>query len=144
MDRLIEILLVEDNPADIRLYEEALKESNVLSNLNKVKDGQEALDFIFKKNSFQDVVTPDIIVLDLNLPKVNGKDVLKVIKNDPVVKKIPVVILTSSKSEEDISRSYELHANSYITKPLDFNQFIKIIEQINQFWLSTVDLPPKE
>lgn len=143
MADLVEILLVEDNPGDARLCKEALKESKVLNNLNIAKDGQEALDFVFKSGEFKSAPTPDLIILDLNLPKVHGKDVLKKIKEDEITKKIPVVILTSSKAEEDIIRTYELHANSYITKPLDFDQFIEIVKELNQFWLGIVKLPTK-
>lgn len=143
-DDLIEILLVEDNEGDARLCKEALKESKMLNNLYIAKDGQEALDYVFKRGSFCNVVTPDLILLDLNLPKINGKEVLKIIKEEDETKRIPVVILTSSKAEEDIVKSYELHANSYITKPLDFNQFVEIVKEINQFWLGIVKLPPKE
>jgi chemotaxis family two-component system response regulator Rcp1 len=144
MADLVEILLVEDNPGDARLCEEALKESKILNNLHIAKDGQEALDFLFKTNGFESVSRPDLIILDLNLPKINGKDVLKKIKEDSSTKKIPVVILTSSKAEEDIVKTYELHANSYITKPLDFEQFVEIVKEINQFWLGIVKLPPKD
>lgn len=140
---LVEILLVEDNPGDARLCQEALKESKIVNNLYIAKDGQEALDYIFKKNSFENVTTPDLILLDLNLPKVNGIDVLDAIKKNDKTTSIPVVILTSSKAEEDIVKSYQLHANSYITKPLDFNQFLEIVKQINQFWLGIVKLPKK-
>lgn len=143
MSNLVEILLVEDNPGDARLCEEALKESKVLNNLHIVKDGQEALDYVFKKNQYENAVTPDLIILDLNLPRVDGKEVLANIKNDENTKTIPVVILTSSKAEEDIVKTYELHANSYITKPLDFDQFIEIVKQINQFWFGIVKLPTK-
>lgn len=143
MANLVEILLVEDNPGDVRLCQEAFKESKILNNLNIAKDGQEALDFVFKKNGFEDAVTPDLIILDLNLPKVNGTDVLKQIKENENKAQIPVVILTSSKAEEDIVKTYKLHANSYITKPLDFEQFIEIVKQLNQFWLEIVKLPTK-
>lgn len=143
MADLVEILLVEDNPGDARLCQEALKESKMLNNLHIAKDGQEALDFIFKTGEYKNSPTPDLIILDLNLPKVHGKDVLKQIKESDITKKIPVVVLSSSKAEEDIIRSYELHANSYITKPLDFNQFIEIVKELNQFWLGIVKLPSK-
>ena len=143
MADLVEILLVEDNPGDARLCQEALKESKILNNLHIAKDGQEALDFIFKIGEYQDVPTPDLIILDLNLPKVHGKDVLRQVKENENTKKIPVVVLSSSKAEEDIIKSYELHANSYITKPLDFNQFIEIVKELNEFWLGIVKLPTK-
>ena len=143
MADLVEILLVEDNPGDARLCQEALKESKFINNLHIVKDGQEALDFIFQQGDYKSAPTPDLVILDLNLPKVNGKDVLKKIKEDDDKKKIPVVILTSSKAEEDIIKTYELHANSYITKPLDFTQFVEIVKELNQFWLGIVKLPTK-
>lgn len=140
--RPIEILLVDDNPGDIRLTQEALKESKVFNNLHIVEDGMEALEFLRKKGRFKNEITPDIILLDLNLPKRNGREVLTEIKNDDLLKKIPVVILTISRAEEDILKSYELHANCYITKPVDMNQFIKIVRSIEDFWFSIVKLPP--
>ena len=144
MEKLVEILLVEDNPGDARLCQEALKESKILNTLHIVDDGQKALDFVFKRAQYEDMPTPDLILLDLNLPRVNGKEVLAQIKGDGILKRIPIVILTSSKAEEDIIKTYELHANSFITKPLDFNQFIDTIKTVNQFWLGIVKLPPKE
>lgn len=144
MCNLIEILLVEDNPGDARLCQEALKESKILNNLAIVDDGQKAIEFVLKKGEYVDAKTPDLILLDLNLPKLNGKDVLKVIKNNEYTKRIPVVILTSSKAEEDILKTYNLHANSYVTKPLDFEQFIKVIKTIGDFWLGVVKLPPNK
>jgi CheY-like chemotaxis protein len=140
--RPIEILLVDDNPGDIRLTQEALKESKVLNNMHTVEDGMEALEFLRKEGRFKDVITPDIILLDLNLPKRNGREVLSEIKNDDVLKKIPVVILTISRAEEDILKSYALHANCYITKPVDMDQFIKIVRSIEDFWFTIVRLPP--
>lgn len=140
--RPIEILLVDDNPGDIRLTQEALKESKVLNNIHIVEDGMEALEFLRKEGRFKNEITPDIILLDLNLPKRNGREVLTEIKNDELLKKIPVVILTISRAEEDILKSYELHANCYITKPVDMNQFIKIVRSIENFWFSIVRLPP--
>ncbi len=140
--RPIEILLVDDNPGDIRLTQEALKESKVLNNLHIVEDGMEALEFLRKEGRFKNEITPDIILLDLNLPKRNGREVLTEIKNDELLKKIPVVILTISRAEEDILKSYELHANCYITKAVDMNQFIKIFRSIENFWFSIVRLPP--
>ena len=140
--RPIEILLVDDNPGDIRLTQEALKESKVLNNIHIVEDGMEALEFLRKEGRFKNVITPDIILLDLNLPKRNGREVLAEIKNDDFLKKIPVVILTISRAEEDILKSYMLHANCYITKPVDMDQFIKIVRSIENFWFSIVKLPP--
>ena len=140
--RPIEILLVDDNPGDIRLTQEALKESKVLNNIHIVEDGMEALEFLRKEGRFKSVITPDIVLLDLNLPKRNGREVLAEIKNDDFLKKIPVVILTMSRAEEDILKSYALHANCYITKPVDMDQFIKIVRSIENFWFSIVRLPP--
>ena len=140
--RTVEILLVDDNPGDIRLTQEALKDSKVLNNLNVVEDGLEALNYLRKKGKFKNEVTPDLILLDLNLPKRNGREVLSEIKNDELLKCIPVVILTISRAEEDILKSYELHANCYITKPVDMNQFVKIVRSIENFWFSIVKLPP--
>jgi len=140
--RHVEILLVDDNPGDIRLTQEALKDSKVLNNLHVVEDGLEALKYLRKKGEFKNEVTPDLILLDLNLPKRNGREVLSEIKEDELLKYIPVVILTISRAEEDILKSYELHANCYITKPVDMNQFIKIVRSIENFWFSLVKLPP--
>ena len=140
--RTVEILLVDDNPGDIRLTQEALKDSKVLNNLHVVEDGLEALNYLRKKGEFKNEVTPDLILLDLNLPKRNGREVLSEIKEDELLKHIPVVILTISRAEEDILKSYELHANCYITKPVDMNQFVKIVRSIENFWFSIVKLPP--
>ncbi len=139
--RPVEILLVDDNPGDIRLTQEALKDSKVLNNLHVVEDGLEALKYLRKKGEFKNEVAPDLILLDLNLPKRNGREVLSEIKEDELLKHIPVVILTISRAEEDIFKSYELHANCYITKPVDMNQFIKIVRSIESFWFSIVKLP---
>jgi DNA-binding response OmpR family regulator len=141
---LVEILLVEDNPGDARLCQEAFKESKILNKLFVAVDGEIALNYVFKRNGFENVKTPDLIILDLNLPKIDGKEVLSQIRANPKTEQIPVVILTSSKSEEDIIKTYKLHANSYVTKPLDFNQFVSVIKTLNDFWLGVVRLPPKE
>ena len=137
----IQILLVEDNPGDVFLAKEALKESKMYSNLIVVHDGQEAMDYLIQKNH-PDAVRPDLILLDLNLPRKTGYEVLEEIKNDNRLSRIPVVILTSSEEETDIVRTYSLHANAYITKPLDLNQFIKIVDSIENFWFTVVKLPP--
>ncbi len=137
----VEILLVEDNPGDVRLTREALKEAKVRNNLYVVGDGEKALAFLHQEGEFKDAPRPDIIMLDLNLPKKNGQEVLAEIKSDPSLRRIPVVILTTSKAEEDILRSYDLHANCYITKPVDFEQFIKVVQSIEEFWLTVVRLP---
>jgi CheY-like chemotaxis protein len=140
----IEILLVEDNEGDIGLVEEVFQEAKIRNNLYIAEDGEEAMLFLHKEGNFSDVPRPDIILLDLNLPRKDGREVLKEIKEDDSLKRIPVVVLTTSKSEEDIFRSYNLHANSYITKPVDFDQFIKVIKSIGEFWLDVVKLPSKE
>ena len=138
----IEILLVEDNPGDVRLTQEALKEGKVYSNLHWAKDGVEALEFLQREGKHADAPRPDIILLDLNLPKKDGREVLAVIKNDDRLKHIPVVVLTTSKAEEDVLKSYELHANCYVTKPVDLEKFIVVVQSIDRFWLTVVTLPP--
>lgn len=137
----VEILLVEDNPGDVRLTREALKEGKVYSNLHWAKDGVEALEFLRRKGSFGDVPRPDIILLDLNLPKMDGREVLAEIKQDEDLMRIPVVILTTSKAEEDVLRTYALHANCYVTKPVDLDKFISVVQSIDKFWLTVVTLP---
>jgi CheY-like chemotaxis protein len=139
----IEILLVEDNEGDIGLVEEVFQEAKIMNNLNIAEDGEEAMLFLHRKGKFSNVPSPDIILLDLNLPGKDGREVLKEIKEDNELKRIPVVILTTSKAEEDILKSYNLHANSYITKPVDFDQFIRVIKSIENFWLDIVKLPSK-
>jgi len=140
----IDILLVEDNPGDVRLTKEALKDAKVLNEVYVVQDGVEAMQFLHREESFSNMPTPDLILLDLNLPKKDGREVLAEIKQDPKLKRIPVVILTTSKSDEDIIKTYNLHANAYITKPVDLNRFIDIIHTLEEFWFSIVRLPPKE
>ncbi|MCL5037858.1 MAG: response regulator [Chloroflexi bacterium] len=139
--RPVEILLVEDNRGDIRLTMEALKDAKVRNNLSVVEDGVEAMNFLRKEGRYAGVPTPDIILLDLNMPRKDGRQVLKEIKDDSDLKKIPVVILTTSKADEDVLRAYHLHANCYITKPVDAGQFIKVIGEIEEFWLTVVELP---
>ena len=138
------ILLVEDNPADIRLTQEALKENKLAFNLHVVNDGVAAMEFLRKQNKYADAPTPDLILLDLNMPKKDGREVLKEIKEDPILQAIPVVILTISKSEEDILLTYKYHANCYIRKPLDLIKFIGVVKEIESFWLTIVTLPPKK
>jgi CheY-like chemotaxis protein len=138
----IEILLVEDSPADVRLTREALKEEKVRVNLNVVNDGVEAMQYLRKEDKYTKAVRPDLVLLDLNLPKKDGREVLKDMKNDEDLKRIPVVILTVSKAEEDVLKTYNLHANCYITKPLDLNQFSHVVKSIKDFWLTIVKLPP--
>jgi chemotaxis family two-component system response regulator Rcp1 len=140
--RPIEILLVEDNPGDVRLCQEALKDSKVLNNLHVTADGVEALEFLRRQGKFADAIRPDLILLDLNLPRKDGREVLAEIKEDEYLRRIPVVILTVSSAEEDILRTYNLHANCYITKPVDFDQFTKVVQQIEDFWFTIVKLPP--
>jgi CheY-like chemotaxis protein len=137
----VEILLVEDNRGDARLTREALKEGKVYNNLHWVKDGVEALEFLHRRGKHKDVPRPDIILLDLNLPKKDGREVLQEIKADDRLRRIPVVILTTSKAEEDVLRTYSLHANCYVTKPVDLEQFIKVVKSIDNFWLTVVTLP---
>ena len=137
----IEILLVEDNPGDVELTREALNTAKVSNRLHVVDDGAEAVDFLFKRGRFADAPRPDIILLDLNLPKKDGRQVLSEIKAEPSLAQIPVVVLTTSQAEEDIVRAYQLHANCYISKPVDFNQFLRIVASIEEFWLSVVKLP---
>jgi chemotaxis family two-component system response regulator Rcp1 len=139
----IEILLVEDNPADVRLAQEAFKDAKVHNVLYTVGDGVEAMAFLRRQGKYAEVGRPDLILLDLNLPKKDGREVLAEIKTDEHLKLIPVVILTVSKDEEDILRTYNLHANCYITKPIDFEQFMKVVKGIEEFWLTIVKLPPK-
>jgi two-component system, chemotaxis family, response regulator Rcp1 len=138
-----EIVLVEDSAGDVRLIEEAFKENRFLNNLHVAKDGVEAMKFLHKEGNYADAVTPDLILLDLNLPKKDGREVLEEIKVDPNLKRIPVIILTTSKSEEDIFQTYDLHANCYITKPIDMDQFIKVIRSMEKFWLTIVTLPTR-
>ena len=137
----VEILLVEDNPGDYRLTQEALREGKVYNNLYWAQDGVEALEFLRKQGKYAGKPRPDIILLDLNLPKKDGREVLQEIKNDEALKRIPVVILTTSKAEEDVLRTYNLHANCYVTKPVDLEKFIVVVKSIDAFWLTVVTLP---
>jgi CheY-like chemotaxis protein len=141
-NRPVEILLVEDTPGDERLTREALKEGKVYSNLHWVKDGVDAMEFLRRQGKHASAPRPDIILLDLNLPKKDGREVLQDIKNDPELKRIPVVVLTTSKAEEDVLRTYNLHANCYVTKPVDLEKFIVVVKSIDVFWLTVVTLPP--
>lgn len=137
----VEILLVEDNPGDIRLIVEVLKEGKINNNLSVVEDGEQALAYLRREGSYQDSIVPDIILLDLNLPKINGTEVLAEIKRDPLLKYIPVIILTTSEAEQDILKAYDLHANCYITKPVNLEQFLTVVRSIENFWLTIVKLP---
>ena len=134
------ILLVEDNPGDIRLTQEALKESNSPILLDVVTDGEQAIDFLFRRNKFSESVRPNIILLDINLPKKNGIEVLKEIKSNDSLKKIPVIVLTTSDADHDITKAYSLYANSYIIKPVDFDDFARVIKLIENYWFNTVQL----
>ena len=138
----VEILLVEDNPGDADLAREALADSKLANNLTVVEDGEEAMAYLRREGDFADATHPDLILLDLNLPKKDGREVLAEIKEDEKLKRIPVVILTTSRAEEDVLRTYNLHANCYITKPIDLKQFMKVVKSIEDFWLSIVVLPP--
>ena len=139
--RPVQILLVEDNPGDVQLTREALENCKMYNSLHVAEDGEKALNFLYKQEGYETAPTPDLIILDLNLPKVDGKEVLQQIKTDERLQSIPVVILTTSKAEEDIARSYKLHANCYIQKPLDFERFIEVVHSIEDFWISIVILP---
>jgi chemotaxis family two-component system response regulator Rcp1 len=139
----IEILLVEDNPGDVRLTREALKDGKIINKLHVAEDGVEALAYLRREGKYHNAVRPELILLDLNLPKKDGREVLAEIKADVALKRIPVVILTSSAAEQDIVKSYNLHANCYVTKPVDLDQFINVVKSIEHFWLSVVKLPPE-
>ena len=139
--RPIEILLVEDNPGDVRLTVEGLKESKVRNNLHVARDGVEAMEFLHRQGQHTNAVRPDLILLDLNLPRMDGREVLLEIKSDAKLKTIPVVVLTTSRAEHDVLRSYELQANCYITKPVDLEQFITVVKSIEDFWFTIVTLP---
>ena len=139
----VEILLVEDNPGDYRLTQEALREGKVYNNLHWVQDGVEALEFLRQRGRYAEVPRPDIVLLDLNLPKKDGREVLSEIKGDEDLRAIPVVVLTTSKAEEDVLRSYDLHANCYVTKPVDLEKFITVVQSIDRFWLTIATLPTR-
>jgi len=139
--RPVAILLVEDNPGDVRLTREALKAGKVLNTLHVVRDGVEALAFLRNEGAYADSPRPDVILLDLNLPRMDGREVLAAVKSDPDLCSIPVVVLTSSELEEDVAKAYELHANCYATKPADLEEFLHIVRSIRDFWLTIVKLP---
>jgi CheY-like chemotaxis protein len=141
---MIEILLIEDSPGDVRLTREALKDAKIINNLNVMPDGVEAMDYLRRKGKYATAKEPQLILLDLNLPKKNGREVLNEIKSDPQLKHIPVVILTTSNDEHEVLQSYQLHANCFITKPVDFPQFLNVIKAIKGFWVSIVNLPHRE
>ena len=139
--RPIEVLLVEDNPGDVRLTREALREGKVHNRLSVVQDGVEAMAFLRRQPPYLNAPRPDVILLDLNLPRKDGREVLEEVKNDPELQSIPVVVLTSSQAERDIARAYALHANCYISKPVDLEQFITVVKSIEDFWFTIVKLP---
>ena len=141
LGRPADFLLVEDNPGDVRLTQEALKSHKVQNNLHVVTDGEEAMAFLRRQGKYANAPRPDIILLDLNLPKKDGREVLAEIKSDPNLKTIPVVIITSSEAEQDVIKSYNLNANCYVTKPVNLDQFIKVVQSVNDFWLTIVKLP---
>ncbi|MEO5345919.1 MAG: response regulator [Magnetococcus sp. YQC-9] len=139
----VEILLVEDSPGDVELTREALADSKMLNRLNVVEDGEEAMAYLRQQGRYAHATRPDVVLLDLNLPRKDGREVLEEIKADPELKAIPVVVLTTSQAEEDILRTYQLHANCYITKPVDLHQFFAVVKSVENFWFSVVKLPPK-
>ncbi|MBF0416982.1 MAG: response regulator [Magnetococcales bacterium] len=139
----VEILLVEDSPADVELTREALADSKLLNRLHVVENGEDAIAFLRRQGRYASANKPDVVLLDLNLPRKDGREVLEEIKGDPELKAIPVVVLTTSRADEDILRSYQLHANCYITKPVDLNQFFAVVKSVENFWFSVVKLPPK-
>jgi chemotaxis family two-component system response regulator Rcp1 len=141
MDDAIHILLVEDNPGDVRLTREALRGAKVANDLQVVGDGEEAINYLRRRGRYSDAPRPDIVLLDLNLPRLDGREVLSDIKSDPDLAKIPIIILTSSSAERDIHSAYELHANCYISKPVDFTEFIEAVRSLEGFWLQIVRLP---
>jgi CheY-like chemotaxis protein len=141
--RPVQILLVEDNPGDVRLTREALKEAKVRNRMDSVGDGVEAMAYLRRQGAHAKAPRPDVILLDLNLPKKSGLEVLREVKGDPDLKRIPIVVVTTSKAEQDIVRSYDLHANCYVTKPVDLAQFMEVVRSIEDFWLAIVKLPPQ-
>ena len=139
--RPIEVLLVEDNPGDVRLTQEALKEGRIISHLNVVPDGIEAMEYLCHRGKYSNSPRPDLILLDLNLPRKNGREVLQEVKADPDLRRIPVMVLTTSTAEQDLHKAYNLHANCYITKPVDLDQFMNVVRSIEHFWFHIVTLP---
>jgi CheY-like chemotaxis protein len=139
----IEVLLVEDDPGDVLMTQEAFEEHKVHNRLNIVNDGVDALAYLRREGEYADAARPDLILLDLNLPRMDGREVLSKIKNDHSLRQIPVVVLTTSQADEDVLRSYQLHANAYVTKPVDFERFIAVVRQIDEFFVSVVKLPPR-
>lgn len=143
IEKPIEILLIEDSPGDVRLTQEVLREGRINNHLNVVEDGERAIAFLRQKAPYNNAPLPDLVLLDLNLPRKNGQEVLEIIKGDAALKHIPVIVLTTSQAEEDVLTAYELQANCYINKPSDLDQFIKVVKSIEDFWLTIVQLPPR-
>ena len=143
LHKLIEILLVEDSPADILITREAFEEAKLLNSIHVAEDGVQAMEFLRRQGRYASAPRPDLILLDLNLPRKNGREVLAEIKNDPDLKAIPVIILTTSGADEDILKAYDLHANCYVVKPVGFENFLKAVQSIRNFWFSVVALPPE-
>jgi CheY-like chemotaxis protein len=139
----LELLLVEDDPGDVTITKEALEDSKLLINLHVVTDGEGAVQFLRQEAPYEGVPRPDLVLLDLNLPRLSGREVLQIVKSDPDLRRIPIVILTTSNAEEDVLRSYDLHANAYVTKPVGFDSFVTVVRQIDDFFLSVVRLPAK-
>ena len=137
----IEILLAEDNPGDIRLTQQALKDSKMHNNLHVVNDGEQAVAFLRREHPYEDAPRPGLLLLDLNMPKKDGREVLQEIKDDPELRSIPTVVLTTSKADDDVLSAYQLHANAYITKPVDFDRFVEVVKGLQEFWLTIVRLP---
>jgi len=137
------VLLVEDDPGDVLMTREAFEDNKVANNLYVVNDGVTAMEFLRKQGEHSDAPTPDLVLLDLNLPRMDGREVLAALKDDPELRRIPVVVLTTSEAEEDVLRSYSLHANAYVTKPVDFHRFIEVVRQIDEFFVTVVRLPQR-
>lgn len=141
-DDAVDILLVEDNPGDVRLTREAFAQTTLETDLHVVRDGEEALAFLHRRDGFEDAPRPHLVLLDLNLPKVDGLEVLRELKEDPTLRRVPVVVLTGSEAREDIAESYDRYSNAYLTKPVDPAEFVQLIEAIESFWLTAAKLPP--
>ena len=139
----VEVLLVEDDPGDVLMTTEALAESKVLNNLTVMSNGEEALRYLFREGEHAEAPRPDLVLLDLNLPRVDGREVLARVKAEPSLRSIPIVVLTTSEADEDVLRSYDLHANAYVTKPVDFEAFVKVVRSVDDFFISVVRLPPR-
>jgi CheY-like chemotaxis protein len=139
--RAVEILLVEDDPGDVVITREAFEQSKLINNLRNVSNGEEALRYLRREEPYAEVTRPDLILLDLNLPRLDGRELLAIIKNEPALRSIPVVVLTTSQADEDIVRSYDLHANAFVTKPVDFEKFVEVVRQVDNFFFSVVTLP---